>query len=60
MSGKRHEAVFDDVLSGLDSDAESNKAKLGSRFLKRSTAIGERLTQSRASYVVEDDIAISL
>jgi len=47
MSSKRHEAVFDDVLSGLDSDAESVSAKSGSRFLKRSTALGERMTGER-------------
>ena len=47
MTGKRHDSVFDDVLSGLDSESESVSAKPGSRFLKRSTAIGERLAGER-------------
>lgn len=45
---KKHDAVFDDVLSGLDSPQnapESGEAgKGGARFLKRSTTIADRLS----------------
>lgn len=42
---KKHDAIFDDVLSGLDSsDAEPRG---GTRFLKRSTALAERATGER-------------
>lgn len=43
---KKHDAIFDDVLSGLDAPAPS--AERGSaRFLKRSTSIGERMSGER-------------
>lgn len=42
---KKHEAVFDDVLNGLDTpDAEPRG---GARFLKRSTALAERAAGER-------------
>ena len=40
---KKHDAIFDDVLSGLDSPAPSSD-RGGARFLKRSTSIGERMS----------------
>lgn len=43
---KKHDAIFDDVLSGLDSPAP-NSERAGARFLKRSTSIGERMTGER-------------
>lgn len=48
MTGrKRHDAVFDDVLSGLDNEAGSVTPRPGSRFLKRTTAIGEQMSGER-------------
>ncbi len=42
---KKHDAVFDDVLSGLDTpEAQARPDRAGARFLKRSTTIGDRLT----------------
>lgn len=38
---KRHDALFDDVLSGLDA-AESGPARHETRFLKRSTTLAEQ------------------
>jgi len=55
MSGKKHDAVFDDVLSGLDAAAPAPQKpphKPGSRFLKRSTAIGDRLAGGREEKVL--------
>lgn len=52
MSSKKHDAVFDDVLSNFDDVAKPAAAKPGSRFLKRSTAIGERLTGAREEKVL--------
>ena len=43
---KKHDAIFDDVLSGLDSPGPSAE-RAGARFLKRSTAIGERMSGER-------------
>lgn len=45
MSSK-HDAVFDDVLSGLVSKkvSKAEKGKSGTRFLKRGTAISDRLS----------------
>ncbi len=40
---KKHDAIFDDVLSGLDAPAPSSE-RAGARFLKRSTAISERMS----------------
>jgi ParB family chromosome partitioning protein len=40
---KKHDAIFDDVLSGLDAPAPTNE-RAGARFLKRSTSIGERMS----------------
>lgn len=42
---KRHDKIFDDVLSDLGDTA--TPAERGSRFLKRSTTIGERLSGDR-------------
>ncbi len=55
MSRKKHDAVFDDVLSGLDAPSPAPgkpPQKAGSRFLKRSTAIGERLAGEREEKVL--------
>ncbi len=41
---KKHDAIFDDVLSGLDAPAPSAHPRESARFLKRSTAISDRLT----------------
>lgn len=46
---KKHDAIFDDVLSGFTTPKESapeapRKDRAGSRFLKRSTTIGDRAT----------------
>ncbi|MEP4199170.1 MAG: ParB/RepB/Spo0J family partition protein [Aliishimia sp.] len=42
---KKHDAIFDDVLSGLDAPAPSRDEDRGAaRFLKRSTALGDRLS----------------
>ncbi len=43
---KKHDAVFDDVLSGLESPALPTE-RTSARFLKRSTSIGERMTGER-------------
>lgn len=43
---KKHDAVFDDVLSGLDNTAPAGD-RGGARFLKRSTALGDRLSGER-------------
>ena len=40
---KKHDAIFDDVLSGLDTPAPQTE-RAGARFLKRSTTIGERMS----------------
>lgn len=40
---KKHDAIFDDVLSGLDAPAPQAE-RAGARFLKRSTSIGERMS----------------
>ncbi len=40
---KKHDAIFDDVLSGLDAPAPQAE-RTGARFLKRSTTIGERMS----------------
>ncbi|UWQ21507.1 ParB/RepB/Spo0J family partition protein [Jannaschia sp. W003] len=40
---KRHDAVFDDVLSGLG-DSPAKEGRGGARFLARSTRVGERLS----------------
>lgn len=40
---RKHDAIFDDVLSDLDSVPEGSE-RAGARFLKRSTAISERLS----------------
>ncbi len=52
---KKHDAIFDDVLSGLDSPAPSSD-RGGARFLKRSTSIGERMSgemQEKTLYQVD-------
>lgn len=41
---KKHDAIFDDVLSGFDAPEEPRKDRAGTRFLKRSTTISDRLT----------------
>lgn len=43
---KKHDAIFDDVLSGLDAPAPTTP-RADARFLKRSSAIGERLSGER-------------
>lgn len=40
---RKHDAIFDDVLSDLDAAPDSSD-RAGARFLKRSTAISDRLT----------------
>lgn len=52
MSGKKHDAVFDDVLSDIDSPAVAAPHRAGTRFLKRSTAIGEKLSGEREEKVL--------
>ena len=49
---KKHDAVFDDILSDIDTPATPAPPKHGSRFLKRSTAIGERLAGEREEKVL--------
>ncbi len=49
---KKHDAVFDDILSDIDTPAAPAPPKHGSRFLKRSTAIGERLAGEREEKVL--------
>lgn len=41
---KKHDAVFDDILSGLAEEQARTPAAAGARFLKRSTTIGDRLS----------------
>jgi ParB family chromosome partitioning protein len=43
---KKHDAIFDDVLSGLDGPSTAPD-RGGARFLKRSTSIGERMSGER-------------
>jgi len=53
MTGKKHDAIFDDVLSDIDTpDTASGPGRAGTRFLKRSTAIGERLAGEREEKVL--------
>jgi len=54
---KKHDAIFDDVLSGLDTPAATSD-RGGARFLKRSTSIGERMTgerQEKTLHLVDPD-----
>jgi ParB family chromosome partitioning protein len=54
---KKHDAIFDDVLSGLDTPTP-NAERGGARFLKRSTSIGERMTgerQEKTLHLVDPD-----
>ena len=44
---RKHDAIFDDVLSGLDAPAPDPADRAGSRFLKRSTTISDRLSGDR-------------
>jgi ParB family chromosome partitioning protein len=41
---KKHDALFDDVLSDLDASIPAADPREAARFLKRSTTIGDRLT----------------
>ena len=42
---RKHDAIFDDVLSDLDTPARADAAdRASARFLKRSTTIGDRLS----------------
>lgn len=41
---KRHDAIFNDVLSGLEPKTTDNAAPSGTRFLKRSTTIADRIS----------------
>ena len=41
---KKHDAIFDDVLSDLAEDRPEPRDRGGARFLKRSTTIGDRLS----------------
>jgi len=41
---RRHDDIFNDVLSGLDAPAPEPEARAGARFLKRSTTIADRLS----------------
>ncbi len=41
---RKHDAILDDVLSGLDAPAPDSGDRAGARFLKRSTTIGDRLS----------------
>lgn len=43
---KKHDAIFDDVLSGLNTSTPATEQG-GARFLKRSTSIAERMTGER-------------
>lgn len=52
---KKHDAIFDDVLSGLSPDPTERPETAergGTRFLKRSTVIAERLTGEREEKVL--------
>lgn len=60
MSRKKHESVFDDVLSNFDESQSTTGdgsgdtvAKPESRFLKRSTAIADRLTGWREEKLLQ-------
>lgn len=50
---KKHDSVFDDVLSSFGDAPGDAEPKLGSRFLKRSTAIADRLTGEREEKVLQ-------
>ena len=52
MSGKKHDAIFDDILSGIDDAPGRGEPRAGTRFLKRSTAIGEKLSGEREEKVL--------
>ncbi|WP_371229755.1 ParB/RepB/Spo0J family partition protein [Roseovarius sp. 2305UL8-3] len=41
---RKHDAILDDVLSGLDAPAPDAADRASARFLKRSTTIGDRLS----------------
>lgn len=41
---KRHDDIFNDVLSGLDTPTPKPEERAGARFLKRSTTIADRLS----------------
>lgn len=41
---KKHDAIFDDVLSGLDKSTPAKADRGGARFLNRSTRVAERLS----------------
>ncbi|MDA7426691.1 ParB/RepB/Spo0J family partition protein [Thalassococcus lentus] len=41
---RKHDAIFDDVLSDLDAPAPQREDRAGARFLKRSTSIADRLS----------------
>lgn len=41
---RKHDAIFDDVLSGFDAPAPAEEDRAGARFLKRTTTISERLS----------------
>lgn len=49
---KKHDAVFDDVLSGLDDGAGEAEARVQTRFLKRSTALADQTAGSRQEKVL--------
>jgi len=52
---KKHDAIFDDVLSGLNPDPSEpaeRPGRAGARFLKRSTAIADRLSGEREEKVL--------
>jgi len=62
MSGKKHDSIFDDVLSSFDEAPDVSAAsgasgdtapRPKSRFLKRSTAISDRLTGQREEKVLQ-------
>ena len=50
----KHDAVFDDVLSGLASrkKSKSDQDKSGTRFLKRGSAISDRLSGNREEKIL--------
>lgn len=50
---KKHDSVFDDVLSSFGEAPGDAQPKPGSRFLKRSTAIADRLTGEREEKVLQ-------
>ncbi|MBB93476.1 MAG: chromosome partitioning protein ParB [Rhodobacteraceae bacterium] len=56
MSRKKHDAIFDDVLSGLDAPEERGEGRAEpagrARFLRRSTALGERVAGEREEKVL--------